>query len=343
MIKEAIIKLAEKQHLSYDESYAVMNEMMEGKTTPVQTTAFLTSLALKGETNEEISACAAGMRDHAVPVNVTLPVLDIVGTGGDHSNSFNISSTAAMVIAAAGQPVTKHGNRAASSKSGAADVMEALGVNLNQSPEQVESLLNEVGICFLYAQKYHTSMKHVASIRKELGIRTVFNILGPLTNPTSPQYQLLGVYSEALVEPMAEVLMNLGVKRGMVVFGQDVMDEISMSAPTTICEFEGNHRQTYVIKPEDFGFIRCDKSAIVGGTAEENASIIKAILSGTDRGSRQDIVSLNAGAALYIAGKAKSFTEGIQLAQETINSGKAMALLERFIETSNQGQEVIAI
>lgn len=339
MIKEAIEKIVMREDLSYDEAYTVMNEIMSGESTPTQNAAFLAALSTKSakaETVDEISGCAAAMRAHAMTVNTgDMECLEIVGTGGDRSNSFNISSTAAIVIAAAGQPVTKHGNRAASSKSGAADCLEALGVCLDQSPEKCIQELKTAGICFLFAQKYHTSMKYVGAIRKELGFRTVFNILGPITNPASPCYQLLGVYDAYLVEPMARVLNNLGVKSGMVVYGQDRMDEVSISAPTSVCEFKNGEYKTYTIQPEDFGFARAQKSDIVGGTAEENAQITRNILNGTEQGAKRNVVLMNAGCALYISGKSASIADGIKLAAETIDSGKAMATLEAYITASN--------
>lgn len=334
MMKEAIVKIAAKQDLTYDEAYAVMNEIMSGETTQVQTSAFLAALSVKGESNEEIAGCAAAMRDHAVPVKPAMPVLEIVGTGGDHSHSINISSAAAVIIAAAGQPVAKHGNRAASSDCGAADVLEALGVSLDQPPEKAEALLKEIGICFFFAQKYHTSMKYVGPIRRELGIRTVFNLLGPLTNPASPTYQVLGVYSEALLEPMAEVLAKLGVKDGLVVYGQDVLDEISMSAPTTVCEFHGSTRRIYTVQPEDFGFDRCQKSDLEGGSPAVNAAIIREILLGKERGPKRQAIVLNAGAALYICEKAATLADGVALAEEIVDSGRAARLLEAYTEKS---------
>lgn len=333
MIKEAIVKIVDKQDLTYDEAYSVINEIMSGETTQTQNAAFLAALSTKStkaETIDEISGCAAAMRDHAMKVEHNLELLEIVGTGGDGSKSFNISTTSALVAAAGGVKVAKHGNRAASSNSGTADCLEALGVNLDQSPEKCVELLKSVGMCFFFAQKYHTSMKYVGAIRKELGIRTVFNILGPLTNPASPSMQLLGVYDSSLVEPLAHVLYSLGVKRGMVVYGQDKMDEISMSSATSVCEFNNGEYRSYEICPEDFGFTRCEKSAIVGGTPAENAEITRAILRG-EKGPKRDIVLMNAGAALYIAGKAESLEGGIRLAAELIDSGAAMAKLEAFI------------
>lgn len=339
MIKEAIVKIVNKEDLSYDEAYTVMNEIMSGKTTPTQNSAFLAALSTKStraETISEIAGCAAAMRDHAVKLETGMDLFEIVGTGGDNSQSFNISTTSALVAAAGGMKVAKHGNRAASSKCGTADCLEALGVNIEQSPDRCIELLNEVGMCFFFAQKYHTSMKYVGAIRKELGFRTVFNILGPLTNPGSPKMQLLGVYDEYLVEPLAQVLINLGVRRGMVVYGQDKLDEISLSAPTTVCEFKDGWFKSYTIKPEDFGFNSCSKQELVGGTPQENADITLAVLQGKEKGAKRNTVLLNAGAALYIGGKADSFNGGVQLAAKLIDSGRALATLEKFIEVSNR-------
>lgn len=337
MIREAIYKIVNKLDLSYDEAYTVMNEIMNGETSQTQNAAFLAALtakSTKAETIDEISGCAAAMRDHALKVKHEMEVLDIVGTGGDGAYSFNISTTSAFVLAASGVKVAKHGNRAASSDSGTADCLEALGVNINLEPEQCVGLLQTVGICFLFAQKYHTSMKYVGSIRKELGIRTVFNILGPLTNPASPTMQLLGVYDESLVEPLAKVMSSLGVRRGLVVYGQDKFDEISMSAPTTVCEIKEGYYKTYVIKPEDFGFERCAKAALTGGTPAENAEITRAILRG-ETGPKRDAILMNAGAGLYIAGKADTIAGGIKLAAERIDSGAAQDKLEAFRAASN--------
>ena len=341
MIKEAIVKIVSKEDLTYDEAYTVMNEIMSGETTPTQNAAFLASLSTKSakaETTAEIAGCAAAMRDHATKVETGMNVLEIVGTGGDNAHSFNISTTSALVAAAGGVKVAKHGNRAASSKSGTADCLEALGVNIEQSPKRCVELLNEVGMCFFFAQKYHTSMKYVGAIRRELGFRTVFNILGPLTNPASPTMQLLGVYDEYLVEPLAQVLIDLGVKRGMVVYGTDKLDEISLSSPTKVCEIKDGWFKTYTITPEQFGFERCTKSELVGGTPAENAEITKAILSG-EKGHRRNAVLMNAGAALYIAGKADSLEAGIKLAGELIDSGKAVKTLNKLIEVSNRPEE----
>ena len=338
MIKEAIVKIVNKADLTYDEAYTVMNEIMSGETTPTQNAAFLAALSTKNaraETNNEIAGCAAAMRAHATKLETDMELFEIVGTGGDNAHSFNISTTSALVAAAGGMKVAKHGNRAASSKCGTADCLEALGVNIEQSPAKCKQLLEEVGMCFFFAQKYHTSMKYVGSIRKELGFRTVFNILGPLTNPGSPTMQLLGVYDDYLVEPLAQVLISLGVKRGMVVFGQDTLDEISLSAPTSVCEIKNGQTESYVIAPEDFGFERCTKADLLGGEPAENAKITLAILNG-EKGHKRNAVLLNAGAALYIGGKAGSMKDGVTLAAELIDSGKALQTLEKFIEVSNQ-------
>ena len=341
MIRQAIEKIVNKGDLSYEEAYAVMNEIMSGESTATQNAAFLAALSTKSaraETTDEIAGCAAAMRDHATRVETGMELFEIVGTGGDNAHSFNISTTSALVAAAGGVKVAKHGNRAASSLCGTADCLEALGVNIRQSPDRCRELLKEVGICFFFAQEYHRSMKYVGAIRRELGFRTVFNILGPLTNPGSPCMQLLGVYDEYLLQPLAQVLINLGVKRGMVVYGQDKLDEISMSAPTTVCEIRDGWYRASVIQPEDFGFARCSRDALRGGSPEENARITRDILSGA-QGPKRDAVLLNAGAALYIAGKAESMKAGTVLAAELIDSGKAAGTLRRFIELSNRPEE----
>ena len=336
MIKEAIIKLSKKQDLAYAEAEAVMDEIMSGQATPVQMSAYLTALALKGETIDEITASAAGMRAHCIKLLHNLDVLEIVGTGGDGSNFFNISTTSSLVIAAGGVPVAKHGNRAASSKSGAADVLEALGVKITLTPERSAEILKKINICFLFAQNYHIAMKYVAPIRKELGIRTVFNILGPLSNPAGANMELMGVYDQSLVEPLAQVMANLGVNRGMVVYGQDSLDEISMCAPTSVCEIRDGKFTSYEITPEQFGYERCEKGALTGGTPAENAEITKAILKGEEKGPKRQAVCLNAGAALYIAGKAASIEEGVKLAEFLIDSGAALKKLEEFVEETNK-------
>ena len=329
MIKEAIIKIVNKEDLTYDEAYTVMNEIMSGQTSQTQNAAFLAALST-------IAGCAAAMREQATSVETGMETLEIVGTGGDGAHSFNISTTAAMIIAAAGVKVTKHGNRAASSLSGTADCLEALGVNIQEDPDKCIELLNKVGICFLFAQKYHSSMKYVGAIRRELGFRTVFNILGPLTNPAKPSMMILGVYDGALVEPLAKVLSSLGVKRGMVVYGTDKLDEISISAPTKICEVDNGIYRSYVIAPELFGLKSASREDIVGGTAEENAAVTRGILDGSITGPKRDIVLLNSGAALFTAGKANSMYEGIELARKMIESGKASATLDNFVRYSNE-------
>ncbi len=338
MIKEAIMKIVDKQDLTYDEAYKVVSEIMSGNTTPTQNSAFLSALSTKStkaETIEEITGCAAAMRDAATKFESDLDLFEIVGTGGDNSQSFNISTTSALVIASAGIPVAKHGNRAASSLSGTADCLEALGVNIDLEPEKCRQLLNEVGFCFFFAQKYHTSMKYVGPIRKELGIRTVFNILGPLTNPSNPKMHLLGVYDRSLVEPIAEVLMKLGSKNGMVVYGTDKLDEISLSASTAVCEYKNGWIKNYEITPEQFGFERCTKDDLKGGKPVENAEITRKILSGEIQGHKRNAVLLNAGAGIYIGGKSESIADGVKFAGEIIDSRKALATLEKLIEVSN--------
>lgn len=339
MIKEAIIKIVNKEDLSYEEARETMLEIMRGETSATQNAAFLAALSTKStkaETIDEISGCATAMRSLATPVeHPGMEVLEIVGTGGDGAHSFNVSTTAAMVVAAGGVKVAKHGNRAASSLSGTADCLEALGVNIAQDPTLCRKMLEEAGFCFMFAQKYHAAMKYVGPIRKELGFRTVFNILGPLTNPAKPEMFLLGVYDEYLVEPVAKVLSALGVKRGLVVYGQDRLDEISASAPTTICEIRDGFYRTSVIQPEDFGLTRGTKDEIVGGTAADNAEITRGILNGTIAGTKRNMVLLNAGAALYVAKAADSLADGIKLAAELIDSRKALDTLNRVIAVSN--------
>lgn len=335
MIKEAILKLVKREDIGYDMAKEVMNEIMSDQASEVQKSAYLTALSMKGETIEEITGSAEEMRNHCIKLLHDMDVLEIVGTGGDGSNSFNISTTSSLVISAGDVPVAKHGNRAASSKCGAADVLEALGVNITVSPEKSAQILKEIGICFLFAQNYHIAMKYVGPVRKELGIRTIFNILGPLANPAGANMQVMGVYEEALVEPLARVLSNLGVKNAMVVYGQDGLDEISMSAPTSVCEIKDGRFRSYVIEPEQFGFSRCKKEELVGGTREENAKITLAILNG-EQGSKREAVLLNSGAALYIAGKAEDMAAGVKLAEELIDSGKAREQLEKFVKYTNE-------
>ncbi len=338
MIKEAIEKIVSKEDLSYQDAYTVMTEIMTGNTTATQNAAFLAALSTKStkaETIDEILGCAEAMREQATKVEVSEPVMEIVGTGGDHANTFNISTCSAFVAAAGGIKIAKHGNRAASSQCGTADFLEASGANIQQDQALCTKMLDEVGMCFLFAQKYHTSMKYVGSIRRELGIRTVFNILGPLTNPAKPTYFLLGVYDEYLVEPLAKVLSSLGVKRGFVVYGQDKMDEISASAPTTVSEIRDGFYRTMVIKPEDFGFARGKKEDVLGGTPADNVEIAKKLLSGEDRGTKRTAILMNAGAAFYITGKAPDMAAGIRMAEEIIDSGAALKTYEDFVRVSN--------
>lgn len=339
MIKEAIVKIVDKQDLTYDEAYTVMTEIMSGETTATQNAAFLAGLSTKStgsETIDEISGCATAMREKATRLeHPGMEVMEIVGTGGDNAHSFNISTTTAFILAAAGIRIAKHGNRAASSLSGTADCLEALGINIQQDPDKCRELLEKVGFCFIFAQKYHSSMKYVGPIRRELGIRTVFNILGPLTNPSYPEYMLLGVYDERLVNPLAQVLMSLGVRRGMVVYGTDHLDEISVSAPTKICEFRDGYYRDLTIRPEDFGLKTASREEIVGGTPEENAQTTRDILAGKITGAKRDIVLMNAGAGLFIAGKAESIQDGVRLAAELIDSGKALEKIKEMIEVSN--------
>ncbi|MDR1467686.1 MAG: anthranilate phosphoribosyltransferase [Spirochaetaceae bacterium] len=336
MIKEAILKAASRQDLSFDEAEAVMDEIMCGEASDIQMASYLTALSVKGETIDEISGSAAGMRKYCVRLLHELDVLEIVGTGGDRSNSFNISTTSALVISAAGIPVAKHGNRAASSKSGAADVLEALGVNIKPAPERSVELLKKINLCFLFAQNYHISMKYVAPVRKELGIRTIFNILGPLVNPAGAKMELLGVYSEDLIEPLARVLANLGVNNALVVYGQDGFDEISASAPTTVCEVRKGVFKKYEIKPEDYGLERCKKDDLTGGSPQENAAITLAILQGKDKGPRCNAVLLNSAAAIYTARPDTTIQKAVALAREMIDSGKALRQLEAFKRLSNE-------
>mgnify|MGYP004558503545 FL=1 len=336
MIKEAILKLSKKANLNYEESKEVMNEIMSGKATAVQMSSYLTALSMKGETIEEITGSAAGMRANCIKLLHNMEVLEIVGTGGDNSNSFNISTASAIVIAAGGVAVAKHGNRAASSKCGAADVLEELGININISPEKSREILSKINICFLFAQNYHIAMKYVAPVRKELGIRTVFNILGPLSNPAGANIELMGVYDESLIEPLAKVMQNLGVKRGMVVYGTDKIDEISMSSETKVCEIlDKENLKSYTISPKDFGYDFCDKKELEGGSVKENAEIIRNIFNLKDNGAKRKAVCMNAGAGFYIAKKVKNIKEGVQMAENLIDEKKAFEKLEDFIKESN--------
>jgi anthranilate phosphoribosyltransferase len=334
MITEALLKATKHEDIGYELAEQVMDEIMSGAVTDIQMAAYLTAMAVKGETIEEITGSAAGMRAHCIRLLHDMDVLEIVGTGGDHAHSFNISTTSALVISAAGIPVAKHGNRAATSLSGAADVLEALGVDITVSPEKSLELLRCINLCFLFAQNYHIAMRYVAPVRRELGIRTIFNILGPLVNPAGARRELLGVYEEELVEPLAQVLAKLGVADALVVFGQDGLDELSMSAATSVCEVRNGRFKSYDIHPEDFGFKRCDKSELLGGTPAESARITRAILSG-DQGPRRDAVVMNSAAAIYVARPELTLSEAAVIAEEQLDSGTALAQLERFIALSN--------
>ena len=335
MIESAIKKVCLKENLDIDTAKTVMDEIMSGKASSVQIASYLTAMAIKGETVEEITASAQAMREHCAEFKCSSDVMEIVGTGGDKSNSFNISTASAIVVSSLGVPVAKHGNRAASSKCGAADVLEALGVNIEISPEASAKILDEIGICFLFAQSYHKAMKYVAPVRKELGIRTIFNVLGPLANPARAKKQLLGVYSKELVVPMTKVLYNLGCEKAVAVFGNDGIDEVSMSANTTVCTADGGNFTVYEISPKDFGLAKCSKDDIKGGEPKENAQIIIDIFNGKS-GAKSDAVALNSGAALYTAGKVVSIADGVKMAQEAIKSGVAKKQLERFIELSKE-------
>ena len=329
-------KLMQKQNLTVQEAESCMDMLMSGEASQLQIAAVLTALATKGETPDEIAGFAKGMRAKASLVPDENNSIDIVGTGGDHCASFNISTTSAFVAAAAGAKVAKHGNRSVSSKSGAADVLEALGVKIASKPEQAKVCLETTHLSFLFAQSYHASMRFVGPVRGQLGVRTVFNILGPLTNPAKADYIVLGVYEKSLTEIMARVLQQVGIKRAMVVFGNDVMDEISVSDATTVTEVNGDSLRTYEITPEEFGLKRYDKSEIVGGTPAENAQITRSILEGTVTGAKRDIVLMNAGAALYTYGVTETLKEGIQKAAEVIDNGSALAKLEEFVKFTNE-------
>ncbi len=336
MIKEAIGKLVENQDLTYGEAKECMNEIMSGNTPEALISAYLVALRMKGETIDEITGSAQGMRDNGTRLEHSMDLLEIVGTGGDKANTFNISTTSAIVAAAAGCKIAKHGNRGVSSKSGAADVLEAFGANITIEPEQAKQVLEETGMTFLFAQKYHTAMRFVGPVRAALGIRTIFNILGPLTNPAGASMDIIGVYDEALVEPIAQVLIKLGVKKGMVVFGQDTMDEISASAKTTVCEIRNGTTTTYELNPEAYGIPLCKKSELEGGDGAENAQITRDILSGKITGAKRNAVLLNAGACIYVYREGISYGEAIKIAAEMIDSGKAAQKLEEFVAATNQ-------
>ena len=285
--KEAIYKLVNKENLTLDETQEVMDEIMSGNTTNAQIASFITALRMKGETIDEITGCAMVMRKRGLKLSHEGDVLDIVGTGGDEAYTFNISTISSFIISAAGIPVAKHGNRSVSSKCGSADVLEALGVKIDLPVERSEQILREIGICFLFAPIYHSSMRYAAPVRKELGVRTIFNILGPLASPANASLQLLGVYDEKLVEPMAKVLANLGVKRAMVVYGHDGLDEISLGAKTTVCEVNEGRVNSFFLDPHQFGFDYCSREELTGGDPERNAGIARAILSGKKEGQRE--------------------------------------------------------
>ena len=335
MIKEAIAQLVKREDLTSEVMEQVMEETMTGEATDAQKASFLTALSMKGETIDEITSAAKVLRSHCERFLNDMDVLEIVGTGGDGSNTINISTLSSVVVSAAGIPVAKHGNRAASSKCGTADCLEALGVKIDCAPARSAQILKDINLCFLFAQKYHPAMRFVGAVRKEMGIRTLFNVLGPLANPAGATMQLFGVYSEELVEPLAHVLRNLGVKRAMVVYGRDSMDEISLSAETKVCEFKNDEFKSYVIKPEDLGLTRCNKEDLVGGTPQENAAIVNDILGGA-KGPKTDVVLLNAGAAIYLASDGITLKDGIEKAREIIVSGKAKKQLKEFIEETNK-------
>lgn len=337
-LKKYIQKVYEGKDLSDEEAFDAMNIIMSDRATNAQSAAFLTALAIKGETADEVTAFVKVMREKAAKIKGFEDSLDIVGTGGDLSNSFNISTTSSFVIAASGMTVAKHGNRSASSKSGAADCLEALGVKIQSTPESAAKTLEELGMTFLFAPSYHSAMRFVGPVRKQIGVRTVFNILGPLINPASPKYMIMGVFSKDIMETVAEVLINVGVERGMVVYGNDKIDEISISDSTSVVEINNGETIKYEICPEQFGIKRADKSEVVGGEPEDNAKITLSVLSGEDKGARRDIVLLNAGCALYVTGKAKSITEGVKLAGELIDSGRALGKLNELIEFTNKVQ-----
>ena len=336
MIKEAIKEIAEGKNLSYETAEAVMNEIMSGKASDIEISSYLTALRMKGETTDEITACAEGMRKAGIHLKHDgMEVLEIVGTGGDEAFTFNISTVSGFVVSAAGVPVAKHGNRSVSSKCGAADCLESLGVKLDIPVEKSEKILRDIGMCFMFAQKYHSSMKYVAPVRKALGLRTVFNILGPLANPADAEYQLMGVYDEKLLRPMAEVLSKLGVKRAMTVHGGDGLDEIKMTTVTKACLVGKGKNTEMVINPEDYGFRLCKSDELVGGNPQINKQIALDILSGKEKGAKRDVVILNSAVCLFIAGKG-TIAECIDIAQKQIDSGKAMKQLEMFVKLSNE-------
>ena len=336
MIQKAIKEVLEGKDLDFETTRTVMHQIMDGTATPAQMGALLAGLRMKGETVEEITACATAMREKGMKINPVRNVIDIVGTGGDGTNTFNISTTAAFVIAAGGVPVAKHGNRGVSSKSGAADVLEHLGINLHLTPAQSELVLEKSNMCFMFAQIYHSSMKYAAPVRKEMGVRTIFNVLGPLCNPAGATMQLMGVYDHKLVEPLAQVLSNLGVVRGVVVSGSDGMDEVTLTGETHVCEIRHGTLMPYSISPEQFGFQPCQLQDLSGGTPEDNARITVDILAGKERGPRRDVVVLNSALGLYLGIDNCSIEDCLVMAQELIDSGKALAKLEEVRRLTNE-------
>lgn len=335
MIVEAINKVIKGEDLDFDRAKTVMGEMMDGTATHAQMGAFLAALRMKGESIDEITGSALAMREKAVQFESVQEVMDIVGTGGDEVGTFNISTTTAFIVAAGGVPVAKHGNRSVSSKSGAADVLEKLGINIAITAEQSRKILEKINLCFMFAQAYHSSMKHCAPVRREMGVRTIFNILGPLVNPAGANMQLMGVYDESLVEPLAKVLSNLGVQRGMVVHGCDGLDEATLTTGTKVCEIENGMLSNYYLDPEELGLKYCSLAELIGGDAEENAKITRSILNGSEQGAKRDVVVLNAAICLYLAGKTSTIKSAIPLAQDLIDSGAALYVLEEFVRLSN--------
>jgi anthranilate phosphoribosyltransferase len=339
MIQQAIKQVLNGKDLDIETTKTVMRQMMDGTATPAQMGALLAGLRMKGETVEEITACAEVMREKGLKIKPVRNVIDIVGTGGDETGTFNISTTTAFVVAAGGIPVAKHGNRGVSSKSGAADVLEHLGINLNLSPEQNENILEQSNMCFMFAQIYHSSMKHAAPVRREMGARTIFNVLGPLSNPAGATMQLMGVYDRKLVEPLAQVLSNLGVVRGVAVSGSDGMDEVTLTGETHVCEIRYGELTSYDITPEQFGFKRCKLEDLAGGPPEENARITLDILNGKERGPKRDVVVLNAAMALYLGTDNCTVADCIKMAQDLIDSGKAAAKLDEFRRLTNEAAQ----
>lgn len=336
-MKELIAKVADGKDLTEEEAKRGMEILLSGEATQAQIGSFLTALRMKGETLDELVGFASVLRDKAENISPKAEnYVDLVGTGGDCTYTFNISTTAAFVVAAAGLPVAKHGNRSISSKSGAGDVLEELGVNIMAEPDVVERCVDTAGIGFMFAQLFNKSMKYVGQARKEMGIRTVFNILGPLANPSRAKNMVVGVYTPTLTEVVAKAMARLGVLRAFVVSGRDNMDEITLTGETTVSEIRDGAVQTFRITPEEFGIKRCSLEELRGGDGKENAKITRAILSGEEKGPKRDIVLLNVGATLYVGGVAKDIKEGIKLATEAIDSGKAKAVLEKLVEESNK-------